>query len=74
MLGSPDFFTTQLVTPRKERKLECMGDTDEIYEEVVCVAANAKDFELQGFNGSEIKSTRSHKSFNNQLKASIQKP
>lgn len=65
MLGSPDFFTTQLVTPKKERNLECLVDTDEIYEEVVCVAANAKDFELHGFHGSEIKSTRSQKSFTN---------
>jgi hypothetical protein len=36
---SPDFFLSQIITPKRES-----ADSDSIYEDVPCVAANANDF------------------------------
>jgi hypothetical protein len=74
IIESPDFFTTQLVTPKRARISECIQDTDEGFEEVVCVAANAKDFEFSDKDASGMKSTKSKKSFADKIKKSLTKP
>lgn len=74
LIESPDFFTTQLITPTRERNLDCLQDTDEIFEEVVCVAANAKDFDFSEKGRSGIISAKSKKSFADKIKESIMKP
>lgn len=44
-LDSPDFFLQQLITPMKD-KTDKTKTPDSIYEDMPCVAANARDFEL----------------------------
>lgn len=74
VIESPDFFTTQLITPTRERNFDCLQDTDEIFEEVVCVAANAKDFDFSEKGRSGIISAKSKKSFADKIKESMTKP
>ena len=45
---SPDFFTSQCMTPNRATNLD-YEDQSEIYEEVACVASNPKDFEFPQF-------------------------
>jgi hypothetical protein len=74
VIESPDFFTTQLITPTRERNFDCLQDTDDIFEEVVCVAANAKDFDFSEKGRSGIISAKSKKSFADKIKESMTKP